>query len=236
MQACVGDRIVIKGHDVGDPDRDGEIIEVRGPDGTPPFVVRWDDNGHETLFFPGPDATVEHLGPDQEVHHTIGEEMRSEHADLWRIADRLLAAADSLDADTLSNAVHDAYRALQVEVLPHAKAEETALYPTVAGLLGAPAATAPMVRQHVEIGRLVERLGELRDRMMIAGVDADRAAMRQTLYALHAVLTLHLATEEELYLPLLERRLSSRRSQELAGAVENAMEQGGHRDIEPAGP
>jgi hypothetical protein len=26
-----------------------------------PYVVRWGDVGHETLFFPGPDATVEHL-------------------------------------------------------------------------------------------------------------------------------------------------------------------------------
>jgi hypothetical protein len=37
------------------------VVEVRGPDGTPPFVVRWDDSGHEVLFFPGPDAVIEHI-------------------------------------------------------------------------------------------------------------------------------------------------------------------------------
>ena len=58
MQAKVGDRIVIKGHHVCEPDRDAEILEVHGPQGAPPYVVRWSDDGHEGLFFPGPDATL----------------------------------------------------------------------------------------------------------------------------------------------------------------------------------
>ena len=61
MHAAVGDRIVIKGHRVGEPERDGQILEVHGDDGAPPYVVRWDDDGHEVLFFPGSDAAVEHL-------------------------------------------------------------------------------------------------------------------------------------------------------------------------------
>jgi hypothetical protein len=59
MRAHVGDRLVIKGHHVGEADRDAEILEVRGEDGAPPFLVRWDDDGHEGLFFPGSDALVE---------------------------------------------------------------------------------------------------------------------------------------------------------------------------------
>jgi hypothetical protein len=58
MHAKVGSRIVIRGHRVGEPDRDCEVLEVRGPDGTSPYLVRWGDTGHETLLFPGPDATV----------------------------------------------------------------------------------------------------------------------------------------------------------------------------------
>ena len=61
MQAAVGDRVVIKGHHVGEPDRDAEILEVHGTGGTPPYVVRWSDDGHEGLFFPGPDAVVQHF-------------------------------------------------------------------------------------------------------------------------------------------------------------------------------
>ncbi|HET9422549.1 MAG TPA: DUF1918 domain-containing protein [Nocardioides sp.] len=57
MQARVGDRIVVEGRSVGNARRDGEVIEVRGDDGAPPYVVRWSD-GHEGLTFPGPDAHV----------------------------------------------------------------------------------------------------------------------------------------------------------------------------------
>jgi hypothetical protein len=60
MEARVGDKMLIKGHRVGEPDRDGEIIEVRGTDGGPPYIVRWGDTGHETFFYPGADAVVVH--------------------------------------------------------------------------------------------------------------------------------------------------------------------------------
>lgn len=59
MQAKVGDRIVIKGHHVGEPVRDCQVIEVRGADGGSPYVVRWEDADHDTLFFPGSDASVQ---------------------------------------------------------------------------------------------------------------------------------------------------------------------------------
>jgi hypothetical protein len=59
MRASVGDRIVIRGHRVGEPDRDCEVLEVKGPDGRSPYVVRWGQDGHEALFFPGSDARVE---------------------------------------------------------------------------------------------------------------------------------------------------------------------------------
>jgi hypothetical protein len=35
-----------------------EIVEVRGADGGPPYLVRYED-GHEAVVFPGPDAVVE---------------------------------------------------------------------------------------------------------------------------------------------------------------------------------
>jgi hypothetical protein len=57
MKASLGDSIEVRGPHVGVGSRQGVIIEVRGADGTPPFVVRWSD-GHQGLFFPGPDATV----------------------------------------------------------------------------------------------------------------------------------------------------------------------------------
>jgi hypothetical protein len=61
MYASKGDRLVIKGHHVGEPDRDAEILEVEGENGGPPYRVRWDDDGHEGLFLPGSDAIGQHF-------------------------------------------------------------------------------------------------------------------------------------------------------------------------------
>ncbi len=47
------------GNIVGHPERTGEIVEVRGAGGEPPYLVRFDD-GHTALVFPGPDAIIEH--------------------------------------------------------------------------------------------------------------------------------------------------------------------------------
>jgi hypothetical protein len=46
---------------MGEPDRDGKIMGIEGDDGQPPYVVRWGDSGHTTIFFPGPDASVQHF-------------------------------------------------------------------------------------------------------------------------------------------------------------------------------
>lgn len=57
MRAQVGDRLVAESNKVDAPTRQGEIIEVRGEDGAPPYLVRWGD-GHEGLIYPGGDAHV----------------------------------------------------------------------------------------------------------------------------------------------------------------------------------
>ncbi|MBL7497532.1 DUF1918 domain-containing protein [Frankia sp. CNm7] len=58
MHANVGDRVCVRSRTIGQSERHGEVLEVRGqPDG-PPFLIRWDD-GHEVLFFPGADSVLE---------------------------------------------------------------------------------------------------------------------------------------------------------------------------------
>lgn len=58
MRASVGDKLHIHTSHVGVQDQWGRIVEVRGADGTPPFVVEFPD-GHTHLLYPGPDAVVE---------------------------------------------------------------------------------------------------------------------------------------------------------------------------------
>ena len=57
MHAQVGDRLVVEGRNDTTPKHEGEVVEVRGEDGGPPYLVRWHD-GHEGLVYPGPDAHI----------------------------------------------------------------------------------------------------------------------------------------------------------------------------------
>lgn len=57
MHANEGDWLIVNGRTLGTNARHGRIVETR-KDGTAPFLVRWTDNDHETLFMPGPDAVV----------------------------------------------------------------------------------------------------------------------------------------------------------------------------------
>lgn len=58
MKASPGDRIVIESRHLGEPVRDGEILEAHGADGGPPYLVRWSDDGRVALLAPGPDAHI----------------------------------------------------------------------------------------------------------------------------------------------------------------------------------
>ncbi|GGL13961.1 DUF1918 domain-containing protein [Planomonospora parontospora] len=58
MKAAAGDRLVVEGTHGAGVRRIGVIMGLRDPDGTPPYVVRWVDDEHEGLVFPGPDARV----------------------------------------------------------------------------------------------------------------------------------------------------------------------------------
>ncbi|RCV49036.1 DUF1918 domain-containing protein [Marinitenerispora sediminis] len=58
MRASVGDILHVHSRTVGVSAKRGEIIEIRGSEGAPPYVVRFAD-GHESLVFPGPECVIE---------------------------------------------------------------------------------------------------------------------------------------------------------------------------------
>jgi len=68
MRAKPGDRIVLAGELVSQPTRSGEVLEARGAEGGPPYVVRWED-GHTSTMFPGPGAALR-VSEDETAHHT----------------------------------------------------------------------------------------------------------------------------------------------------------------------
>jgi Domain of unknown function (DUF1918) len=62
MHATVGDRVHIMSRNVGMQEHIGEILQVRGPGGEPPYLVRFVD-GHESLVYPGPDCIIKPRDP-----------------------------------------------------------------------------------------------------------------------------------------------------------------------------
>lgn len=59
MEANVCDFIVTSTSRIDHSLRRGEILEVRGLNGAPPYLVRWIDGGQMALVYPGPDAIIE---------------------------------------------------------------------------------------------------------------------------------------------------------------------------------
>src|SRR5206468_8890533 len=114
----------------------------------------------------------------------------------------------SASTEALQDVVGQAYIFLIHQLIPQAQAEEQVLYPTVGRLLRALEATDTMSRDHLEVIRLTEELEALRLHLFYAPLsESDEKALRRVLYGLYAITKLHLAKEEEIYLPLLEARL-----------------------------
>jgi hypothetical protein len=57
MKAHQGDRIILAASHTDEPTRDGEVLEVRGANGDPPYLVRWAD-GRTGLMYPGPGSVL----------------------------------------------------------------------------------------------------------------------------------------------------------------------------------
>jgi hypothetical protein len=62
MRAAAGDWLRASGRNAGQPHRRCQIIEVRGADGEPPYLVRFSD-GRTSLVIPAPGAVIEHSEP-----------------------------------------------------------------------------------------------------------------------------------------------------------------------------
>jgi iron-sulfur cluster repair protein YtfE (RIC family) len=160
---------------------------------------------------------------------TITQPLRDEHSELLPEVETLRIAAEAAGTATpseLRQRVDEAYEFLAHHLIPHAQAEDRALYPVVGRAMGAPEATATMSRDHVEVGRLTAELASLRGAVTAGQVgEGETRNLRRVLYGLYALVRLHFAKEEEVYLPILDARLSAGEAVEMFEAMEHvAME------------
>jgi hypothetical protein len=78
MRAHVGEWLVVEGAHLEDHRRKGQITEIHGQEGEPPYMVHWLEDGHVSLFFPGPDTHIEKNLP----HHLRLAQREKHHAAL----------------------------------------------------------------------------------------------------------------------------------------------------------
>lgn len=160
---------------------------------------------------------------------TVTQPLREEHKELLPHIESLEAAGDAVGetvTPALRDAVDEAYAFLVHHLIPHAQAEDKALYPMVQKVMGAAEATRTMSRDHVEVGRLTAELGELRLQLGAVALAPTQAnALRRVLYGLYALVKVHFAKEEEVYLPLLDARLTPGEAHAMFEAMEAAAKE-----------
>ncbi|MDJ0389319.1 heavy metal translocating P-type ATPase [Roseomonas sp. E05] len=126
-------------------------------------------------------------------------ERMAEHASLRHLARMLREAGEAISETPASlPALRGLEARLRAELLPHQRKEEAALYPAAAGRLGGRDPMGALVRMHTEIEAQVERISAL---LNLADGETGWAGaapeLRRSLFALEALLALHLAAEEE---------------------------------------
>jgi hemerythrin-like domain-containing protein len=155
--------------------------------------------------------------------------LRDEHKELLPRIESLKDTADSMTEEGSQGfraRVHDAYDFLAHHLLPHARAEEEALYPVVAKAMNAPQGTATMTRDHVEVAKLVRELGDSLLRLEAPSLNhRDVLNLRRILYGLYTLVKVHFAKEEEVYLPLLDATLSAAEAEAMFNAMHRAAVQ-----------
>jgi iron-sulfur cluster repair protein YtfE (RIC family) len=152
--------------------------------------------------------------------------LREEHQELLPHIEAIRQVADAIGEVPLSelrSQLDSVYDFLAHHLLPHAQAEEAALYPVVRKVMGAPEATGTMSSDHVAVGRLIDELRSIRSNMSSATLTVSQIKdLHRVLYGLYTLVKVHFAKEEEVYLPILDARLTPDEARRLFEDMEEA--------------
>ena len=150
--------------------------------------------------------------------------LRAAHVELEPSIARIRATADVLDgmpAAAAAIALEEIRRFVSDDLLPHEELEDRTIYPMLATAMGSDDATASMHRTHQEIFRLARLLDRLvRDLPPEGPSGDDRTDLQRLLYGLEAILRLHQAQEEDLYISIGDSTQSTERPTSAAAPVQ----------------
>jgi len=164
--------------------------------------------------------------------NTLTQPLRDEHKELFPSVDRIREVAELIGNTSiteLQEGIAEVYEFLAVHLKPHAEAEDAALYPVVQQILGSHDATKTMSRDHVEVGNYIEELVTLKKDIKGGELTlAQIQSLQRVLYGVYALVKVHFAKEEEIYLPILDQRLTPESAQEMFEAMEDAAHRAKH--------
>lgn len=140
------------------------------------------------------------IGPLRDFRTTL-------HEGLHRLPSAAEAVSSGDNASALP-ALDAALEYLQGTLLPHCRSEKFTLFPAVEGVVGSIGTTQVMVAQHESIAAMVADLASV----VIAARDGEIARYSRyllpLLYGLYAAARVHLESEDDVYLSLLDEHLS----------------------------
>jgi iron-sulfur cluster repair protein YtfE (RIC family) len=164
--------------------------------------------------------------------NTLTQPLREEHKELFPHVDQIRLVAELVgeaSIEDIQHGVEQVHDFLANHLKPHAEAEDAALYPVVQKVLGSPEATKTMSRDHIEVGRYIEELALLKKEIggtLLTSLQAQ--SLRRVLFGVYALVKVHFAKEEEVYLPILDQRLTPEAAQEMFEAMEDAAYKAKH--------
>lgn len=159
---------------------------------------------------------------------SLSDTSHEHHGVINEHVDRLPGIADSIgdvDAATLRDSFLPEHAFIAGRLIRHMTAVESSLYAPLERLMEGRHSMAPMRREHEEVVRLVDSLGDFAAKLQDGTLEKeDGIGLRRALYRLHSIVKVHLA-EEELYLGVLDHNLSEAEKDEITRALVHACEQ-----------
>lgn len=156
---------------------------------------------------------------------TLPQVSREHQERLLHQIDRMPATGDLIGAvptNELKPHISETCRFLTGLLVPHMGSTEATLYPELERLLQNRHSMTAMRREHTEIRRLVDEMGQF-EMTLAAGpaTTGQIVALRRVFFHLYALLKIHLA-EEQLYLSIVEHGISDEAGEGLAAAMQHA--------------
>ncbi len=157
---------------------------------------------------------------------TLPQVAHAHHERILALVDRLPEQADMLldprAGDPLAG-IEATDEFLTGTLLPHIEAAERAVYPVLERVLQNRHSLRPMRNEHDQIRRLVGEYSRLSAQLRAGGLTIGRGvALRRVIFALYALLKVHLA-EEEAYSYLIERNGHAGLSEVVASALDHPV-------------